>query len=157
MRAATRCAAVAVVLGSVIVAAAAFAASPVNVRRCGYAQSKYWGRVAVYPWHTSCGAARRTITMSESKHAAMINFTADGAYTFDAGAVKIAGEWWVCGGRMGFYFCGYPYQPAAAPGTGGGTTYKGPFTKELIYEACSDGSSLCQLHTQTYRPPRSYG
>ena len=59
--------------------------------------------------------------------------------------------------RMGFYFCGYPYRPATAPGTGGGTTYKGPFTKELIYEACSDGASLCQLHAQTFQPPRSYG
>ena len=88
-------------------AAGAFAASPVKVRRCGYAHSKYWGRVAVYPWHMSCGAARQTLAKSESKHDPIINFTADGAYTFDAGAVKIAGQWWVCGGRMGYYFCGY--------------------------------------------------
>ena len=54
-----------------------------------------------------------------------ISFSAAGAYTFDAGAVKIAGKWWVCGGRMGYYFCGYPYRPATAPGEGGGTTYKG--------------------------------
>jgi len=52
----------------------------------------------------SCGAARRTLTQSESKHDPIINFTADGADTFDAGAVKIAGKWWVCGGRMGYYF-----------------------------------------------------
>ncbi len=156
MRAATRCAAVALVLGSTIMAAAAFATSPVNVRRCGYADSTYWGRVAVYPWHMSCGAARRTLTESESKHDTIINFTADGAYTFDAGAVKIAGKWWVCGGRMGYYFCGYPYRPATAPGTGGGTTYKGPFTKELVDEACADGSSLCKRDAQAYQPPRSY-
>jgi hypothetical protein len=91
MRAATRCAAVAVVLASTIVVAAALASSPVKLRRCGYAHSRYWGRVAVYPWHMSCGAARRTLTQSESKHDPIINFTADGADTFDAGAVKIAG------------------------------------------------------------------
>ncbi|MBV9000953.1 MAG: hypothetical protein JO304_17960 [Solirubrobacterales bacterium] len=45
----------------------------------------------------------------------IINFTADGADTFDAGAVKIAGKSWVCGGRMGYYFCGYPYRPTTAP------------------------------------------
>jgi hypothetical protein len=156
MRAATRCAAVAVVLGSTIVAAAAFATSPVKVRRCGYAHSKNWGRVAVYPWHMSCGAARRTLTQSESRHDPIINFTADGAYTFDGGAVKIAGKWWVCGGRMGYYFCGYPYRPATAPGPGGGTTYKGPFTKEFVDEACADGSYLCKRHSQTFQPPRSY-
>jgi hypothetical protein len=104
----------------------------------------------------SCGAARRTLTRSESKHDQIINFTADGAYTFDAAAVKIAGKWWVCGGRMGYYFCGYPYRPATAHGIGGGTTYKGPFTKELVDEACGDGSYLCKRHAQTYQPPRSY-
>lgn len=156
MRAATRCAAVAVVLGVTIVVGAAFAASPVKVRRCGYAHSDNWGRVAIYPWHMSCGAARDTLTKSESTHDATINFTADGAYTFDAGAVKIAGKWWVCGGRMGYYFCGYPYRPAAAHGAGGGTTYKGPFTKEFIDEACEDSSSLCNGRAQTFQPPRSY-
>jgi hypothetical protein len=49
--------------------------------------------------------------------------------------VKIAGKWWVCGGRMGYYFCGYPYRPATAHGAGGGRTYKGPFTKEFVDEA----------------------
>ena len=156
MRAVRRCAAVAVVLASMIVAAAAFAASPVNVPRCGYAHSKYWGRVAIYPWHMSCRAARQTLTKSESKHDPMINFTADGAETFDAGAVKINGKWWVCGGRMGYYFCGYPYRPATAPGIGGGTAYKGPFTKEFVDEACADGSFVCKRHAQTYQPPSSY-
>ncbi len=156
MRPATRCAVVAVVFGVTIVAASAFAASPVNAPRCGYARSKYWGRVAVYPWHMSCRAARDTLTKSESRHDPIINFTADGAYTFDAGAEKIAGEWWVCGGRMGYYFCGYPYRPATALGAGGGTTYKGPFTKEFIDEACGDGSSLCKRRAQSYQPPRSY-
>jgi hypothetical protein len=116
MRAATRCAAVAVVLGVTIAAAAANAASPVKVRRCGYTHSKYWGRVAVYPWRMSCDAAGDTLTKSESRHDPTISFTADGAYTFDAGAVKIAGKWWVCGGRMGYYFCGYPYRPRSWPG-----------------------------------------
>jgi hypothetical protein len=157
MRAGTRYALVAVVLGVMIVAAAAFAAPPVNVLRCGYARSKYWGRVAVYPWHMSCRAARDTLKQSESRHDPTINFTADGAHTFDAGAVKIAGKWWVCGGRMGYYFCGYPYRPATAPDVGGGgTTYKGPFTKEFIDEACGDGSSLCNGRAQTYQPPLTY-
>jgi hypothetical protein len=156
MRAATRCGAVTLVLGVTIAAAVAVAASPVNVRRCGYAHSKYWGRVAVYPWRMSCRAARETLAKSESKHDRIINFTADGAYTFDGGAVKIAGKWWVCGGRMGYYFCGYPYRPATALGEGGGTTYKGPFTKEFVDEACADGSSLCKRNAQTFQPPRSY-
>src|SRR6201996_6809713 len=156
MRAATRCAAVAVFLGISIAAGAASATSPVKVRRCGYAHSKYWGLVAVYPWHMSCGAARRTLTQSESKHDPIINFTADGAYTFDAGAVKIDGKWWVCGGRMGYYFCGYPYRPATANGAGGGTTYKGPFTKEFVDEACADSSALCTRRQQAYQPPRTY-
>lgn len=156
MRAATLCAAVAVVLGVTIVAAGAFAASPVNVRRCGYAHSRYWGRVAVYPWHMSCRAARTTLTKSESRHVPTITFTADGADTFDGAAVKIAGKWWVCGGRMGSYFCGYPYRPATAPGVGGGTTYKGPFTKEFIDVACKAGTSLCTRKQQAYQPPRAY-
>jgi hypothetical protein len=104
----------------------------------------------------SCGLARRTLTTSESKHESIIGFTAIGAYTFDGEAVKIAGAWWVCGGRMGSYFCGYPYRPATAPGPGGGTTYKGPFTKEFLYEACADGPYLCKRSTQTYQPPRVY-
>lgn len=104
----------------------------------------------------SCGAARETLKGSESEHAPTISFTADGAYTFDAEAVKIAGKWWVCGGRMGLYFCGYPYRPATAHGAGGGTTYKGPFTKELIDQACDAGSSLCAHRAQSYQPPRSY-
>ncbi|MGN6868679.1 MAG: hypothetical protein ACTHMY_09780 [Solirubrobacteraceae bacterium] len=137
-------------------AASAFAASSVNVQRCGFAQSKYLGRVALYPWHMSCGAARRTLAKSESRHVPIINFTADGADTFDAAAVKIDGRWWVCGGRMGYYFCGYPYRPATAPGIGGGTTYKGPFTKELVDEACANRTFQCKRHAQTVQPPLSY-
>jgi len=128
----------------------------VKIPRCGYAHSKIGGRVAVYPWHMSCRAARDTLAQSESTNDSIINFSADGADTFDAGAVKIAGKWWVCGGRMGYYFCGYPYRPATAPGAGGGTTYAGPFTKEFIDEACQDGSSLCLPKDQIFQPPRSY-
>ena len=61
MRVATVCAALAVALGVTFVAAGAFAASPVKVQRCGYAHSKDWGRVAVYPWHMSCRSARETL------------------------------------------------------------------------------------------------
>lgn len=96
------------------------------------------------------------LARSESRHHPTIYFTAVGAYTFDALVVKIAGRWWVCGGRMGFFFCGYPYRPARAPGPDGGTTYRGPFTKEFIEEACSDGSYLCKDRAQIYQPPRSY-
>ena len=156
MRAGIRCAALAVFLGVTIVAATAFATTPVKIPRCGYAHSNNWGRVAVYPWHMSCRAARDTLTQSESRNDSTINFTADGADTFDAGAVKIAGKWWVCGGRMGYYFCGYPYRPATAPGAGGGTTYRGPFTKEFIDEACKDSSALCMPQEQIFQPPRSY-
>ncbi|MHB8693771.1 MAG: hypothetical protein ACYDHH_21245 [Solirubrobacteraceae bacterium] len=156
MRAVTRGAGVAVVLGVTIIAAAAFATLPVTVPRCGYAHSKNWGRAAVYPWHMSCRAARDTLAKSEARHAPTINFTADGAYTFDGAAVKIAGKWWVCGGRMGYYFCGYPYRPATAPGVGGGTTYRGRFTKEFMYQACEDGVYLCKRRAQIYQPPRSY-
>jgi hypothetical protein len=104
----------------------------------------------------SCRAARATLSKSESRHNATIYFTADGANTFDGFAVKIAGKWWVCGGRMGYYFCGYPYRPATAPGVGGGTTYKGPFTREFVDESCGNGSYLCKRRAQTYQPPRSY-
>ena len=104
----------------------------------------------------SCRAADDTLTKSEFKHDPIINFTADGAYTFDSDAVRIAGKWWVCGGRMGYYFCGYPYRPATAPGAGGGTTYKGPFTKEFAYQACQYGPFLCKRRGQGYQPPRSY-
>lgn len=145
-----------IILGFTIVATAAFATSSVKARWCGYAHSKAWGRVALYPWRMSCDAARRTLAKSESRHDPIISFTADGAHTFDAAAVKIADKWWVCGGRMGYYFCGYPYRPATAPGVGGGTTYRGPFKKELVFEACADGSYLCKRHAQTYQPPRSY-
>jgi hypothetical protein len=50
----------------------------------------------------SCRAARDTLKESESRHDPTINFTADGADTFDTDAMKITGKWWVCGGRMGF-------------------------------------------------------
>ena len=156
MRAATRYAAATVILGVAILTSAALAASPVKVQRCGYARGKPWGKVAVYPWHMSCRAARDTLRASASRHHPIINFTADGADTFDGYALKIAGKWWVCGGRMGFYFCGYPYRPASAHGVGGGTTFKGPFTKEFIDEACADSSLLCKRRVQAYQPPRSY-
>jgi hypothetical protein len=156
MRGAKRWAAAGVFLGVAVLASAALAASTVKVPRCGYAHSRAWGQVAVYPWHMSCGAARDTLTASEARHLPTIDFTADGAYTFDGGAEKIDGEWWVCGGRMGFYFCGYPYRPATARGIGGGTTFKGPFTKELLFQACSDSSYACWRRTDIYQPPRSY-
>jgi hypothetical protein len=57
---------------------------------------------------------------------------------------------------MGFYFCGYPYRPARVSGVGGGTTFKGPFTKEFIDEACADNSFLCKRRIRLYQPPRSY-
>jgi hypothetical protein len=156
MRAAKRWVPAGVFLGVAVLASAALAASTVKVTRCGYGQSRPWGHVAIYPWRMSCGAARETLTASNARHLPTIEFTADGAATFDGGALKIDGQWWVCGGRMGFYFCGYPYRPARAPGVGGGTTFKGPFTEEFMYQACKDNSYACWRRTQLYQPPRSY-
>jgi hypothetical protein len=156
MRRVARRAAAAVGLGGAILAAAASAASPAGVQRCGYVHTRYSGALAIYPWRMSCSAARTTLAMSESRHLKVITFTADGAYTFDGGAEKINGKWWVCGGRMGFYFCGYPYRPARAPGQGGGTTFKGPFVKEFVDEACQDDASLCRRQAQIFQPPRAY-
>jgi hypothetical protein len=52
---------------------------------------------------------------------------------------------------MGFYFCGYPYRPAHVSGTGGGTTWKGPFTEESDYNACSVGGT-CGPQDVVYLP-----
>jgi hypothetical protein len=52
---------------------------------------------------------------------------------------------------MGFYFCGYPYRPAYVSGTGGGTTWKGPFTEESDYNACS-AEGTCGPRDVVYLP-----
>ena len=120
---------------------AASALTTVAVKRCGYAAKGFYGKDAIYPWHMSCAQARRILGGAINPHAKHINLTADGGATGDAGPVRIGGRWWVCGGRMGSYFCGYPYRPAYVSGTGGGTTWKGPFTKESAYNACSAGGT----------------
>ena len=99
---------------------AASALTTVTVKRCGYAAEGFYGKDAIYPWHMSCARARTILAGAINRHAKHINLTADGAATGDAGPVLIGGRWWVCGGRMGFYFCGYPYRPAYASGPGGG-------------------------------------
>jgi hypothetical protein len=151
--------AVAVVLAGGTFAVAAFAARPVRVRRCGYIRggaSHYL--YAIYPWHMSCREARYTLKEKSQafRRHLTIFFTAVGAATDDGLAVRIDGRWWVCGGRMGYYFCGYPYRPAWAPGPGGGTTFKGPFTKEVVNTLCGDGYRLCGRRSQIYQPPLSY-
>jgi hypothetical protein len=132
-------------------AGAASALTTVTVKRCGYAAKGFYGKDAIYPWHMSCAQARTILAGAINPHAKYISLTADGAATGDAGPVLIDGRWWVCGGRMGFYFCGYPYRPAYVSGTGGGTTWKGPFTEESDYHACSDGGT-CGLLDVVYLP-----
>ena len=96
---------------------AASALTTVTVKRCGYVAKGFYGKDAIYPWHMSCAQARTILAGAINPHAKDINLTADGAATGDAGPVLIDGRWWVCGGRMGFYFCGYPYRPAYVSGT----------------------------------------
>src|SRR5271169_5328554 len=105
---------------------AASALTTVTVKRCGYAAKGFYGKDAIYPWHMSCARARTILAGAMNPHAKYINLTADGAATGDAGPVRLDGRWWVCGGRMGFYFSGYPYRPACVSGVGGGTTWKVP-------------------------------
>ena len=151
--------AAAAVAVSVLVAGAAVAGAftTVTVKRCGYADvdfpgANYPGRVAYYPWHLSCAAAKTVLRQSVKPGARTITFTADGANTGDSGAVRINGRWWVCGGRMGGYFCGYPYRPARVGGIGGGTTFKGPFTKEIGYSACADAPGNCKAKETVWLP-----
>lgn len=140
------------VIALVFATATAVASSEVKVPRCGYTTVRYWGKVGVYPWHVSCAAAKRVLIASEARHVRTKVFTAVGAVTDDGGAVLIDGKWWVCGGRMGSYFCGYPYRPAVYRGSGGGTTFKGPFTKDIAFNACSNGPRLCGSRDTVWLP-----
>ena len=117
------------VLGAVALGAAAYAAKPVELDRCGYVTATY-GRSAVYPWRVSCSAARKVITASDNPRAHVIDFGPG----WDGGAVRIHGVYWVCTGQMGFYNCGYPYRPRKVNGEQG---YRGPFTKDVEYQTCS--------------------
>jgi hypothetical protein len=119
-------------LGAALLAVSAYAASPrpVKLVRCGYAKATY-GSSALYPWHMSCGSARKVvITASDSSQAGVIGFGPG----WDGEAVRINGRYWVCTGQMGYYNCGYPYRPVKVDGEQG---YKGPFTKDVEYETCS--------------------
>jgi hypothetical protein len=80
----------------------------------------------------SCRAAY-TLKEDFRPHLETISFTAAGSETDDGDTERIDGRWWVCGGRMGYYFCGDRYRPARVPGLGGGTTFKGPFTEEVVW------------------------
>jgi hypothetical protein len=140
-----------IALASLMIGAgAASALSAVTVKRCGFAARGFYGRDAIYPLHMSCARARDVLAGAINPHARHINLTADGAETGDAAPVRIGGRWWVCGGRMGFYFCGYPYRRAYVSGPGGGTTWKGPFTRESFYNACSAGGP-CGSRDVVYR------
>ena len=137
-------------------AAVALASTQITVKRCGYAALKS-ATVAVYPWHLSCIAAKKVLISSEARHLKTIMFTADGAATDDGYAVRISGKWWVCGGRMGDYFCGYPYRPARVGGLGGGTTFEGPFSKDVAFYACSDVRGICQAKGTVWLPGATPG
>jgi hypothetical protein len=130
-------------------AALALASASVPVHRCRTI-TLTGGKLGIYPWHLSCAAASRVVRGSFSRHAKRIQFTGDGADTFDGGAVRIGGQWWVCGGRMGYYFCGYPYRPAQAPT---GTSYTGPFTRSAVFETC-DVNPGCPANSQLFQPPK---
>lgn len=132
----------------------ALAATTVSVRRCGFLANGFYGKDAIYPWKMSCATARSVAAAAANPHAKTITLTADGADTGDAGPVLISGHWWVCGGRMGAYFCGYPYRPARASGPGGGTTWRGPFTKEAAYNACSLERGACGATDSLWLPSR---
>ncbi len=131
---------------------AASALTTVTVNRCGYAAKGFYGKDAIYPWHMSCAQARRILAGAVNPHAKHINLTADGAATGDAAPVLIDGRWWVCGGRMGFYFCGYPYRSAYVSGTGGanhleGSLHKGvrlPLVLGSGAPAVSETLSICR-------------
>lgn len=142
------------VISAVLVSAAAvaLASSQVTVKRCGYTTLKSFKKVAVYPWQLSCAAAKNVLIGSEAPHLKTIMFTADGAATDDGYAVRLSGAWWVCGGRMGDYFCGYPYRPARVGGPGGGTTFKGPFTKDVAFYACSFVRGICGAKGTVWLP-----
>jgi hypothetical protein len=139
-------------LGAAVLAVTAYAESPkvVKVTRCGYANATY-GRSALYPWHMSCGAARKVvITASDSSQADVIGFGPG----WDGEAVRINGRYWVCTGQMGYYNCGYPYRPWKVNGEQG---YKGPFTKDVEYQTCSainPAGSGC-TETVEFSQPRS--
>jgi hypothetical protein len=141
-------------VGLMSAAATALAVSQISVNRCGYTHLRYEGRVALYPFHLSCPTAKSVLAESEAPHVKTIMFSADGAYTSDSDAVLISGKWWVCGGRMGTYFCGYPYRSTRVGGLGGGTTFKGPFTREVAFNACSDGlPGICSRNSTLFLPP----
>jgi hypothetical protein len=145
------------VLGALAVLAVgtgAALATTVTVNRCGYVAKGFYGKDAIYPWHMSCATARRDVAVANDPKAKRITLTADGASTGDADPVLIDGRWWVCGGRMGYYFCGYPYRPARASGVGGGTTWRGPFTEEAAYNACSVAPNACRATDTVYLPSR---
>jgi hypothetical protein len=138
----------------VVGAGAALAATTTTVKRCGYVAKGFYGKDAIYPWHMSCASARRAVVVATNPKTKRITLTADGASTGDAGPVLIDGHWWVCGGRMGAYFCGYPYRPAHVSGPGGGTTWRGPFTKEAAYNACSVQRGACGTTDSVWLPSR---
>lgn len=121
----------------------------VTVKRCGYVNAGH-GRNAIYPWALSCASARAVVLGADDPHNRAIHFTAPAS---DGGAVRINGHWWVCTGQMGYYNCGFPYRPERVHG---GTAYNGPFTKDVVYEACAlvdpDGSG-CPVSAQLTQPP----
>lgn len=78
-----------------------------------------------------------------------ISFTADGAYTFDGGTVKIVRNRWVSRGQDGLVLL-----RLSAPACNGArrrrrhNAHNGAPTQELVEQICSDGPSLCKHHAE---------
>jgi hypothetical protein len=138
---------IAAVAALATIGASALASSSVTVHRCATI-TVAGGRDGIYPWHMSCAAASGVVRGSYSRHARRIGFTGDGADTFDGGVVRIGGQWWVCGGRMGYYFCGFPYRPAQTPT---GTSFSGPFTRSAVFQTCGV-SPGCPAKSWLFQP-----
>ena len=84
----------------------ASALTTVTVKRCGYAAKGFYGRDAIYPWHMSCAKARTILAGAINPHAQYVDLTRRGPPPATR-AVLVDGRWWVCGGGLGFCFCGY--------------------------------------------------
>jgi hypothetical protein len=118
-------------LGVALLGTSAHAGSrlPTTLTRCGYAGVRA-GRTALYPWHLSCATARKVLRGSNHPSGKPILIPVAGGPE----AVRIDGRYWVCGGQMGYDFCGYPYRRVTIDGEPG----LAPFTKYAEFEVCSE-------------------
>jgi hypothetical protein len=98
------------------VAAVPAAGRTVTVKRCGYvgSGSYKWG---IYPvdGHVSCKQAKALMWRAQTKPGIPTGSYSDERYP----------DGWLCGGQMGYYFCGWPYSKA-----------RHPFTRLINAQAC---------------------